>query len=409
MRDSVFLSRFSVSAFPPFQLLRYSRKMAIVKTLLTLALALSTAVANGSSIAAPQPYVNYSTVTGYFLQDEAGTDPSTFDYTAVNFGLLNRTYDADSPQFTKTLTQWERFYRQVEYLNKNGKRHGVEYKVLFLGRHGEGWHNAAESYYGTPAWNCYWAELTGNGTASWSDAHLTTKGIAQAQVAHDFWQSRFKLQRMHAPDAYFVSPLTRCLQTINTTFSTLALPHGAAPYEPLVLEHLRESISIHTCDRRSNKTAIQQAWPQYRIEKGFAECDELWNGVTGESDSSQEVRSLEALNQIWKHVDGARRDPWGRKKKDEALFISVTSHSGEIASILEVVGHREFGLNTGAVIPVLVKAQTLKTAPTPTTTQPWQTSLHCTAPPVTSVTAGCVCASSAAPVTTPLVATGGCQ
>jgi hypothetical protein len=22
-----------------------------------------------------------------------------------------------------------------------------------LGRHGEGWHNAAETYYGTPAWN----------------------------------------------------------------------------------------------------------------------------------------------------------------------------------------------------------------------------------------------------------------
>ena len=27
------------------------------------------------------------------------------------------------------------------------------YKVLFMGRHGEGFHNAAESYYGTPAWN----------------------------------------------------------------------------------------------------------------------------------------------------------------------------------------------------------------------------------------------------------------
>ena len=22
-----------------------------------------------------------------------------------------------------------------------------------MGRHGEGWHNAAESFYGTPAWN----------------------------------------------------------------------------------------------------------------------------------------------------------------------------------------------------------------------------------------------------------------
>jgi hypothetical protein len=35
----------------------------------------------------------------------------------------------------------------------------------------------------------------------------------------------------------------------------------------------------------------------------------------------------------------------------------VTAHSGAITSILEVVGHREFGLQTGGVIPVLVKAE----------------------------------------------------
>jgi hypothetical protein len=51
------------------------------------------------------------------------------------------------------LTQWERFYREVERLNEQGFWDGVEYKVLFMGRHGEGWHNAAETYYGTPAWN----------------------------------------------------------------------------------------------------------------------------------------------------------------------------------------------------------------------------------------------------------------
>jgi hypothetical protein len=33
------------------------------------------------------------------------------------------------------------------------KKRNVQYKVLFMGRHGEGWHNAAESFYGTPAWN----------------------------------------------------------------------------------------------------------------------------------------------------------------------------------------------------------------------------------------------------------------
>jgi len=29
----------------------------------------------------------------------------------------------------------------------------VAYKVLFLGRHGQGYHNVAEEFYGTEAWD----------------------------------------------------------------------------------------------------------------------------------------------------------------------------------------------------------------------------------------------------------------
>lgn len=35
----------------------------------------------------------------------------------------------------------------------------------------------------------------------------------------------------------------------------------------------------------------------------------------------------------------------------------MTSHSGAIGSILAAIGHREFALQTGGVIPVLVKAK----------------------------------------------------
>lgn len=35
----------------------------------------------------------------------------------------------------------------------------------------------------------------------------------------------------------------------------------------------------------------------------------------------------------------------------------MTAHSGAITSILEVIGHRAFGLQTGGVIPVLVRAE----------------------------------------------------
>lgn len=31
----------------------------------------------------------------------------------------------------------------------------VQYKVLFMGRHGEGVHNVAEAFYGTEAWDVF--------------------------------------------------------------------------------------------------------------------------------------------------------------------------------------------------------------------------------------------------------------
>jgi hypothetical protein len=68
-------------------------------------------------------------------------------------GLINRTYDTDveyDPERKKT--QWQRFDHHVFHLNRKSAHH-IQYKVLYLGRHGEGYHNAAESYYGTPAWD----------------------------------------------------------------------------------------------------------------------------------------------------------------------------------------------------------------------------------------------------------------
>lgn len=42
---------------------------------------------------------------------------------------------------------------------------------------------------------------------------------------------------------------------------------------------------------------------------------------------------------------------------DGSSFVSFTSHSGAIGSLLRVLGHQEFRLATGAVIPVLVRAE----------------------------------------------------
>lgn len=233
--------------------------------------------------------------------------------------------------------------------------------------------------------------MNGNGTATWFDAALTTNGVEQALVAHNFWQKEINEQRIHTPDNYFVSPLTRTLQTANYTFSGLQLPKGSAKFNPLIKELFREGISIHTCDHRHNRSFIHALFPSWPIEPGFTEEDKLWNGITAETSAAQDVRSATVLDQVFFTSASSKKE----------MFVSVTSHSGEISSILRVIGHRTFSLNTGAVIPVLVRAEK-KGGTASATSVPWTTSAHCTKPPVTSVTA-CVCPSSAAPVTTPLV------
>ncbi|KAF7886071.1 hypothetical protein EAF00_010174 [Botryotinia globosa] len=325
--------------------------------------------ARSNSQSHDKSWINYTAVPGFFLQDEATTVPSTFDYTQWNFGLLNRTYPTDS-HASKNASQWERFEKYVTSLNKNSKKN-VNYKVLFMGRHGEGWHNAAETYYGTPAWNCYYSEMDGNATVTWADAHLDPKGITQAQKAANYWLSRIQLQNIPPPQSYYTSPLYRCLQTSNITFSTLPLPKSR-PFKPLVKELLREGISGHTCDRRSNRTFIHESFPSYKIEKGFPENDPFWKALEGEVSTDQDIRSKKVLDDIF--------------GSDDHTWLSITSHSGEIASILRVLHHQVFSLVTGSIIPVLVKAETISGSPLSTSSLPWTTISTCTSPPINTAT-----------------------
>ena len=214
-----------------------------------------------------------------------------------------------------------------------------------MGRHGEGDHNVAEAYYGTKAWDDHWSKLDGNMRFSWSDAHLTETGKNQALAANAFFRRQFRVEAMPAPEKYYVSPLFRCLQTANITFTRLNLPDDR-PFKPVVKELLREVMGEHTCDRRSSRTVIHDAFPSFEIEPGFAENDELWQAEHRETDAEHDVRTLRFLDDIFEH--------------DTSTYLSFTSHSGAIASLLRVLGHREFRLPTGGLIPVLVKATRLR-------------------------------------------------
>ncbi|CAK7221927.1 putative phosphoglycerate mutase pmu1 [Sporothrix bragantina] len=325
----------------------------------------------------------YTTVTGIFLQSEASTIADGFDYATTDFGLIARAYPTDGSG-DHGRTQWQRFTHYVNALNEAAREMQTDdagahvyYKVLFMGRHGEGDHNVAEALYGTPAWNCYWAQQDGNGTVVWADAHLTPTGEAQASKANRFWASQLTDQKQPAPQRYYSSPLTRCLQTASITFGGLALPF---PFQPTIKEFLREDVSTHTCDRRATRSELHSAFPVATFEDGFAEKDPMWTGISDETPAANDVRSRILLDDIF--------------SSDASTWVSFTSHSGEITSLLRVLGHRTFPLSTGQIIPVLVRAESLPDdkTPSPPSNTEWAKADTCKSPPITSVQGqGCMC------------------
>ena len=150
-------------------------------------------------------------------------------------------------------------------------------------------------------------------------------------------------------------------------------------------ERLREGISPRTCDARPDRAYIAALLPRFRFEDGFAAHDELWKGGgEGETPEAQLRRARAAVDDVF-------------AGSGDGTWVSVTSHSGQIREILEVLGHRPFKLATGQAIAVLVKAEREK-ATTTTSAPPfasWTAEPACNAPPVTSISGtGCVCSSS---------------
>lgn len=126
------------------------------------------------------------------------------------------------------------------------------------------------------------------------------------------------------------------------------------------------------------------------FEEGFSEDDLLWRGNEdeGETSAHQVARSKIVIDDVFSH--------------DDNTWISITSHSGEIGSILTVLNHQSFGLNTGQIIPVLVKAELVQHTVEPTTTYAaFTTEPTCKSPPLTSIAGqGCVCATATTTFTT---------
>ncbi|KAF8317112.1 phosphoglycerate mutase-like protein [Clavulina sp. PMI_390] len=289
----------------------------------------------------PSIHFDYQVLPDFFIHTDPNATEADIGPAPARFGLLDSTAE-----------RWSNLDARLDQLAKEEPK--AKFKVIWAGRHGQGWHNLAEAKYGTKAWDDYWAMLNGDGEIVWGpDPKLTPLGEDQARLAHDVWEAELSLSvPVPLPSTLYSSPFTRALSTAQITFTSIPtlLTHSQLP-PILVVENIREVNGEHTCDKRDTRSYIEETFvdrknqpeggPVFNIEDGFTEDDELWTPER-EPDPHVLVRAIDVLDRIFEY--------------DTSRYTSITSHSGWITQLLVATKHRRYNLPTGGVIPLVIKA-----------------------------------------------------
>ncbi|KIJ31716.1 hypothetical protein M422DRAFT_36152 [Sphaerobolus stellatus SS14] len=275
------------------------------------------------------PQFSYEVIPGFFVND-SDKKSELLQQVLPRFGLIDASSD-----------RWVTFKARVAELNSAASEE-TSYKVLFLGRHGQGFHNTVESIYGTEEWNRKWARLNGDGNIVWGpDPKLTELGIEQAKTAHNAWIEELKAG-IPLPESLYSSPFNRAIHTALITFDGILInmPEGQQK-RPLIKELLREMNGVHTCDKRGPRSLIEETFPEFDIEPGLSEDDLLWQEDHRETEEEITSRLQEALADIFSH--------------ESATYISITAHSGTLRALMRVINAAPRPLPTGGVLAFVVK------------------------------------------------------
>ena len=280
-----------------------------------------------------QTYWEFSIVPGMFKQSDPETDESLFNYLDEHFGKIGT---------------WDDIVSQLNILNAEAEPN-VQYKILYLFRHYAGYHNLAHLKYGNDAWNEYWSKINGDGEMTWGpDANLTTESVELAKLNNRLISKELRNNAngdssLIAPQKLYVSPLSRAVDTLFYTWNEIL---DLKLIQPRIQENWRETMGVHTCDKRSSRSIIDERFTHkgFQIELSLTEEDELYQDDYRETVDEQAMRMNSALQQLFTEC--------GRNE----LIIAITSHSGSIRTQLMVLGHRAFAVQTGGMIPVFVKA-----------------------------------------------------
>lgn len=144
------------------------------------------------------------------------------------------------------------------------------------------------------------------------------------------------------PSTLYCSPLQRCLQTCLYSLTPLMENHGRE-FRPLVMDKLRERMTMHTCDKRHPRSWIQDKWPQYEIGPDVSEIDELGQLNREETYAEHALRKQKALAEIF--------------DRDQGQFLSLTTHSQAINALLEACGGQRIKVREGTTLAVLVRGE----------------------------------------------------
>ncbi|KAK6461301.1 histidine phosphatase superfamily [Scheffersomyces coipomensis] len=248
---------------------------------------------------------------------------------------------------------WQKVLDDIRNLNI---QHGDKksYKLFYLQRHGEGWHNYAmsKSYYNSSEWGCYWQLQSGDDVIEWEDALLTPLGIKQINNLRD----QFDREELPFPNQFYVSPLRRTVKTWELMWK------DKTDQKAIVKEFARESYGIGTESKRHDRKYLEDNFDFLTFENGFNDEDVLWTDKVHESKQHRNWRAQTLLIDIFQQL-----------KQEEVDVISIVSHSGLISSILKVIGHKKWKLPTGSMIPVVIGIDWDKFGKVYKLSKPWKT------------------------------------
>ncbi|OBZ68663.1 Phosphomutase-like protein 3 [Grifola frondosa] len=280
----------------------------------------------------------FQIIPGFFAQDHPDADIEAIGAVSSRnlplpprFGLLDESPD-----------RWDNFRAQITDLIASSPE-DTTYKVFYLSRHGQGYHNV-----GKEAWDDYWSKLNGDLEISWGpDPHLTPLGISQADAARSAWMLEVP-HRMPVPERHYVSPLHRALHTWDKTFCDHEIL-AEAKLSAMILEDLREEHGIHTCDIRSPRSVIEGHFPppRYAFEPDFSEHDLVWKPDERETKEHVKERARAVLDRIF-HNDGE-------------IYISITAHGGGTFALHEYLLDLAFSpLRLIGILPLVVKGSIVR-------------------------------------------------